>query len=133
MGIERESPGLVTEVAITVTVLPAGTVEGAVKVARPPLAVLAGVNEPQGTALVPHVADQLTPLFEGSPVTTTAMGAGAATCRAVGGWAFELKVRPMPAALMMMVAEPNLVLSVTEVAVTVTELFVAERRAGGAG
>jgi len=32
----------------------------------------------------------------------------------------------------MMVAEADLVLSVTEVAVTVTELFVAEGSAGGA-
>jgi hypothetical protein len=85
IGIDRESPGLVTDVATTVTVRPAPRTEGAVNVAATPLAVLAGVNEPQGAAPLLQVADQLTPLFEGSPVTTTAMGAEAPTCKAFGG------------------------------------------------
>ena len=129
-GMEIESPGLVTEVAIKVTLLPACTREDAVKVAVAPLAVLAGLNEPHGTALAPHVAVQLTPLFEVSPVTVTAIGAEAPSCMAFGGK--MLTASASGGAPSAMVADTDFVLSVTDVAVTVTELLVADGRAEGA-
>ena len=78
----------------------------------------------------PQAEDQLTPLLEMSPVTITAMGAEAPASMAFGGWV--LKERAILGVLRAMVAEADLVPSATEVAVTVTELLVAEKRAEGA-
>ena len=132
-GIERELPELVTEVATRVTLLPEGTAEGAVKMVVMPLAVLAGLNEPQGPTPLPvHVADHFTPLSEGSPVTTTAMGAEAPTWSAFGGCALVLKARPTLGAVMTIVVDAVLELSSTALAVTVTELLLPDGRAEGA-
>jgi hypothetical protein len=117
---------------MTVTLKPGGIVEGAVKVAGAPLAVLEGLKKPQGTIVGPQVADHVTPLFELSPVTTTAIGAEVLTWMAFGGAALELKASVMLGVVRVMLAETDLVLSATEVAVTVTELLVAEGRAEGA-
>jgi hypothetical protein len=48
-----------TEVAVTVTVPPAGTAEGAVYVVEAPLPVVEVLNEPHALA-VPQVTDQVT-------------------------------------------------------------------------
>jgi hypothetical protein len=52
-----DSDESVTEVAVTVTALPVGTVAGAVKVIAVPLVVLVAPREPQ--SLDPHDRDQL--------------------------------------------------------------------------
>ncbi len=59
----------VNDVAVIVTVFPAGTAEGAVYVESPigPNANIAGANDPQ--ALDPQVAVKATPAFKGSLVT----------------------------------------------------------------
>ena len=117
MGTEIEEPGLVTEVAETVTVLLEGTRGGAVKVVWTPLGVFMGLNEPQ---LPAGAQDQVTPFCEGSPVTSAVSGVELPTCRVFGGWG--LKESEMAGAVMVMVALADLVLSVTEVAVTITTL-----------
>jgi hypothetical protein len=123
---------LVTEVALTVTSKPGGLPEGAMKVVGVPLAVLVGWKAPQGIITKAQVTDQLTPLFEVSPVTIAAIGTESSARMAFGGPAVELKAREMGGVLSIMVAEADLVLSATDVAVTVTELFVAEGSAEGA-
>jgi hypothetical protein len=128
---EMESPGLVTEVAFTVTLKPGGLPEGAMKVVGVSLAVLEGRKAPQGVITKAQVTDQLTPLFEASPVTIAAMDVEAPTCIAFGGGAVELKARMMGGVVTTMVVEADLVVSAMEVAVTVTVLFVAEGRAEG--
>ena len=59
--------GLAVEVAVMVTVLPAGTEAGAVNAVVAPLAVCAGLNEPQLDA--PQLTVQSRPLFCGSLAT----------------------------------------------------------------
>ena len=53
---------------------PGGLPEGAMKVVGGALAVLVGWKAPQGVITKPQVTDQLTPLFEVSPVTIAAIG-----------------------------------------------------------
>jgi hypothetical protein len=64
-----------TEVAVTVTVPPAGTVEGAVYVVDVPLPVVVVLNEPHALE-VPQVTDQVTlALDELLPVDSDVSGA----------------------------------------------------------
>lgn len=69
---------------MTVTVLPAGTSGGAVKVVLFPLAVCAGEKEPQLGAL-PQIATQSTPAFATSLRTVAETMALAPTLRDEGG------------------------------------------------
>jgi len=64
--------------------LPVGTAEGAVYVVAVPLAVLVGLNPPQAPAL-PQVADQVTPAFLESLLTTAVSDAVALVWSEVGG------------------------------------------------
>jgi hypothetical protein len=50
MGTATESPGLVTELALTVTSLPTKLTEACSNTVLTPLGVMAGLNAPQGTA-----------------------------------------------------------------------------------
>jgi hypothetical protein len=112
----------VTEVAVTVTVLPVGTADGAVYVVAVPLAVLVGLNPPQAPML-PQVTDQVTPAFAESLLTTAVSDVVALVWSEEGG--SGLKATEIgTAAVMVMVADADFVVSVTEVAVTVTVLPV---------
>jgi hypothetical protein len=95
------------EVATTFTVFPEGTAAGAVYVVALPLAVWAGLNDPQAPAL-PQVTDQSTPLFDESLATDAVIEAvvlisrddgGAAlkeTAITGGGGGFEVELAPPP-------------------------------------
>lgn len=71
---EGDASGAVTDVAITVTVWPIGTVAGAVYVTVF-LVVLLKVPQAPAT-LLPQVTDQVTPAFAGSFVTVAVSGTG---------------------------------------------------------
>jgi hypothetical protein len=101
----------VTEVAITVTALPEGTATGAVYVAEVLVMLL---KAPQAPAL-PQVTDQVTPAFAGSLLTVAVSGAAALVCSNGGAPARVTEISAI-----LMIAEANLVGSVTEVAVMVT-------------
>jgi hypothetical protein len=106
---------LATDVALMVTVLPVGGVAGAVYVVAVPLAVAAGLNEPQFE--LPQLTDQLTPLFEGSlatvAVTDAVLPAGTVdgTCE---------KVTVTGGDVICIVADADFVLSALAVTVIVT-------------
>jgi hypothetical protein len=82
------------------------------------VAVMA-LNAPQAPAL-PHVTDHVTPLLAESFVTTAVSGVVALVSSEAGG----AGLRATEIALMEMVAEADFVVSVTDVAVTVTVLPV---------
>ena len=82
-----------------------------------PLAVDVGLKDPQAP-LLPQVTVQVTPPLLLSLLTTAMRLLVAPTMREVGGVGF--RATEMPGAVMVMVAELDLVGSVTEVAVTVT-------------
>jgi hypothetical protein len=105
----------VTEVAVTVTVFPVGTVEGAIKIVTAPLAVDAALNDPH--AEPPHVAVHFTPAFALSFATLAVILVVAFAASEVGGCAASVTAT---AGVIVIVAEVDFVLSVTEVAVTVT-------------
>jgi hypothetical protein len=75
------------------------------------------LKEPQAPEL-PQVTDQVTPAFLLSLLTTATRLLVAPGMREVGGVGF--RATEMPGAVMVMVAEADLVVSVTEVAVMVT-------------
>src|ERR1700722_6164446 len=108
----------VTDVAVTVTVAPVGTADGAVKSVAMPARDLATLKAPP--LALPQVAVQVTPALAESLVTKAVKAAPVETCREVG---------PGPSVTAMigtivMVADADFVLSVREVAVTVTVLPV---------
>ena len=107
----------VTETAVTVTVLPVGIAEGAVKVVAAPLAVDVGLNDPHAT--VPQVTVHLTPAFALSFATFAVMLVVAFTASGLGGCAANVTAIGC-AAVIVIVAEADFVLSVTETAVMVT-------------
>jgi hypothetical protein len=82
------------DLAVMVTVLPAGTAAGAVYVVERPLAVWAGLNEPQ--LVVPGAGVQLTaqstPRFAGSLVTLATSGPEALTCNGGGSCVMETEM-----------------------------------------
>lgn len=108
----------VTEVAVTVTVLPEVTVVGAEKSVGAPLAVLAALKEPH--AALPQVAVQVTPAFAESSATMAVNAAPLESCNEVGAG-------PRVTAIVVVIvisAEADFEVSVTDVAVTVTVLAV---------
>jgi hypothetical protein len=76
-------PTAVGVAVIEMILLPADTVDGAVKIAVAPLAVLAGEITPQGATLQPK--DHVTPEFVLSLVTTAMTGAVAFVSIVAGG------------------------------------------------
>jgi hypothetical protein len=74
----------VTDVALTVTVLPLGTADGAVYVVAAPLAVPVGLKLPHAPEL-PQVTDQVTPALAESLLTVAVRDCVALVCREVGG------------------------------------------------
>ncbi len=110
----------VTEVAVTVTVAGVGTALGAVKVVDEPLAVAVGLKLPH--CELPHVRVQATPPFLVSLLTEAAMlvvvlmtideGGCVTNETEIGGGG--------PLAVIVIEADTDFVLSVTDVAVTVT-------------
>jgi hypothetical protein len=111
----------VTEVAVTVTVDPVGVVAGAVYVVAAPLAVDAGLNDPHDE--LPHVTVHFTPAFALSFATFAVMLVVAAGASEEGGCAANVTATA-GGPVIVIVAEADFVLSVTEVAVTVTEFPV---------
>jgi hypothetical protein len=107
----------VTEVAVIVTVLPVGIAAGAEKSVATPLAVPAALNAPQALAL-PQVTVQATPAFAGSLATKAVIPIPLDTCRDPGRGPKLTAIGA--AAAIVMVAWADCVVSVTEVAVTVT-------------
>jgi hypothetical protein len=107
----------VTEVAVIVTVLPVGIVAGAEKSVATPLAVPAALKAPQALAL-PQVTIQVTPAFAGSLATKAVIPIPLEACRdpSLGPKLTAIGA----AAVIVMVAWADCVVSVTEVAVTVT-------------
>jgi hypothetical protein len=108
----------VTDVAVTVTVFPVGTAVGATKIVAAPLAVCAGLNEPHVEP--PHVTVHFTPPLALSFATFAIMLVVTLTASDVGGCAASATVIGMTGAVIVIVAVADFVLSVTEVAVTVT-------------
>jgi hypothetical protein len=88
-----------------------------------PLAVEEELKDPQ--AELPQVTVQVTPAFLLSLLTTAVRLVVPLTMREVGG--VGMRATETPGAVMVMIAEANFVVSVTEVAVTVTvpELGIA--------
>jgi hypothetical protein len=99
-----------------VTVLPAGTVAGAVYVVAEPLAVCAGLKEPQSE--LPQATVQSKPRFLGSLRTVALIMAGALVAKEAGG-AWLKKIAP---GVTVTVAVTDLLVSVLAVAVMVTVL-----------
>lgn len=89
-----------------------------------PLGVVAELKEPQ--AELPQVTVQVTPALWLSLLTTAVRLEVAPMMREVGG--VGLRATEIPGAVMVIVAEADFVVSVTEVAVTVTvpEVGIAE-------
>jgi len=81
-----------------------------------PLAVEVALKEPQGDVV--QVTDQVTPPFLVSLLTTAVRLVVALMMSEVGG--VGLRATEIPGAVMVMVAVADFVVSVTEVAVTVT-------------
>ena len=108
------------DVAVIVTVLPDGSVAGAVKTIGLPLTVCAGVrlNVPQPGAATAQVTVQSTPLPMLSFVTVAITVAVPLTGIALGG--AMLSVTEITGTVTVIMALANLVPSVTEVAVIVT-------------
>jgi len=118
----------VADVAITVTVLPGGIAVGAVYVDGTPLAVKAGLNDPQGEA--PQVTVQFTWGFAvTSFVICARMDIEEPTCIEAGGAPENVTEIGMGGTILM-TAEAESEGSATEVAVTVT--VPPEGIAGGA-
>jgi hypothetical protein len=114
----------VTDVAVTVTVAGVGSALGAVYVVEEPLPVAVGLKLPHNA--LPQVTDQLTPPFFVSLLTAAAMldvvlmtidegGCATKDTDIGGGGAVDVIV---------IEADTDLVLSVTDVAVIVTEAGV---------
>jgi hypothetical protein len=119
----------VTEVAVTVTVPPAGTLPGAWNDVATPLPVLVGLKKPHGGAPGPQFTVQVTPALAESLATTAVKGAVALMFMETRGGG--LKVTEIaPPCVIVIVAEALLVLSVAEVALMVTVL--PDGIAGGA-
>lgn len=118
----------VTDVAVTVTVLPGGIAAGALKVVGTSLAVVAGLNDPQ--AVAPQVTVQFT---WGFAVTSFIIWAridnDEPTCIEAGG-ALKNVTEIGIGGTILIVAEAESDESATEVAVTVT--VPPEGIAGGA-
>lgn len=108
----------VTEVAVKVTVAPVGTAAGAVKSVAMPLRELGALKDPQGAP--PQVAVQVTPALAESLVTKAVKAAPVEICSDVGA---GLSVTAI-IGIIVIVADADFVVSVTDVAVTVTELPV---------
>jgi hypothetical protein len=88
-----------------------------------PLAVEAGLKVPQGA--LPQVTDQVTPAFLLSLLTTAVRPAVALVASEVGGAGLKAtEIAGGAGAVIVIVAETVLVVSLTEVAVTVTVLEV---------
>jgi len=118
----------VTELAVTVTVLPVGTLLGAVYVVVAELpGEVAGLKLPQ--AELPQATVQVTPAALLSLLTFAVKLAEAPTARDVGG--FEIATEIAADAVMVMETEADLVVSAAEVAVTVT-VFPVGTAAGAA-
>ena len=112
-----------TEVAVTVTAKSLGGTPGAVYLVATPLAVETGET-------VPHGADeqetvQVTPLLAESPTTEAASETLAPAMTVAVGGATETATEGM-----VMVAEADFALSVTEVAVTLTTRLLPAGEAG---
>jgi hypothetical protein len=114
---EADRVGSVTEVAVTVTLLPVGAIRGAVYVADVDVTLL---NAPQAPApLLPQVTDQVTPAFLESLVTVAVSPAVAFVASDAGAPESATEI-----AVMVTTDDADLVVSVTDVAVTVTVLPV---------
>jgi hypothetical protein len=114
---EADRVGSVTEVAVTVTLLPVGAITGAVYVADVAVILL---NVPQAPApLLPHVTDQVTPAFLESLVTVAVSAAVALVASKAGAPESATEM-----AVIVIVDDADFVGSVTDVAVTVTVLPV---------
>jgi hypothetical protein len=108
----------VTEVAVTITLFPVGIAEGAVKIVAVPLAVCAGLNDPHAVLL--HETVHFTPPFALSFATFAARLAVAFTTSEVGAAEASVTAIGCTGAVIVIVAEADFVVSVTDVAVTVT-------------
>lgn len=114
---EADLVGSVTEVAVTVTVPPVGIAAGAVYVVAAPVGVVVGLSDPQ--AVAPQVTVQVTVGFaETSFAALARRGNCALTCSEAGGERMLTEIGI--GATMVIRAETDLVVSATEVAVTVT-------------
>lgn len=116
----------VTEVAVTVTVLPVGTAAGAVYVVAAPLAVVAGLKLPQGAddPVELQVTVHFTPAFAASFITFAVIDAVVEISSEDGGADAKLTDMTCCGGMIVIVCEADFVASVTEVAVTVTVLLV---------
>jgi len=109
--------GSVTDVAVTLTLPPAGTVAGAVYVVATPFGVLVGLNEPH--VVVPHVTVHVTSeLAETSFAIVATRESCAFTCTDAGGE--RMLTESGGGRTIVICAETDLLVSATEVAVTVT-------------
>jgi hypothetical protein len=108
----------VTDVAVTVTVAGLGIALGAVYVVAVPLAVVVAEKLPHDE--LPHVTVHFTPAFALSLTTFAVMLVVVDSGSEVGGAAANATVIPEDAAVIVIVAEAAFVVSVTDVAVTVT-------------
>jgi hypothetical protein len=106
-----------TEVAVTVTVAGVGTAAGAENVVAVPLGVVAGLKLPH--CELPQVTDQVTPALALSLATVAVRAALVVAATDVGGLVSVTAIGALGTEIVM-VAEADLVESVTEVAVTAT-------------
>ena len=117
---ETDLVGSVVEAALMVTLPPVGTLLGAVNVVAIPLAVCAGLNEPQ--LEIEQVTVQSTPPLEESFVTVTLTCAVALVLKLLGGAC--VKATLMPGGPMVNVNEIEGCVPPTAVAMIVTEVAV---------
>src|ERR1700722_12032367 len=109
--------GSVTEVAVTVTLPPVGMFDGTVYFAPDPLVVVVVLNDPH--AVVAHDTVHVTSGFADTSFVIVATREDCAlTCRDAGGSGMLTEIGI--GATMVICAETDLLLSATEVAVTVT-------------
>ena len=110
-----------SDVAVTVTVLDAGTVAGAVYVTAAPLAVVAGLKLPH--CGLPQATDQLTPPFLLSLVTTAVkLALVLASSDEAGCGLKEIPITGGGVGAIVIVVDTVLVVSETDAAVIVTVL-----------
>ena len=122
---EADLVGSVTEVAVTITVPPAGAAAGAVYMVGDPLAVVVTLNVPQAPAL-PQVTAHVTPRLAESLLTTAANEAVAPGAIEPGSEGLKItEITPT-----VMLAMLDMVVSVTEVAIRVTMPLSAGMVAG---
>jgi hypothetical protein len=114
---EADLVGSVTDVAVTVTLPPVGIAAGAVYVVPTPVAVVVELNEPH--AVVPHVTVHVTSGFAETSFAIFAMREDCPLiCRDAGGERMLTEIGI--GGTIVICAETDLLLSATEVAVTVT-------------